>query len=94
MLPDLPSRNEQSEEHSRVANALGFTPHDVASVMRHFDDSRESITVKACIQDRIQQMINLALQKLRTIAPSELSKIQGEILGLEHAMSAIDKKNL
>lgn len=82
------------EQNARIAAKLGMAPQEVGRRVSSLSDAIETAVLRAKFCDRIQQILDENVKKLRTVKPEELLKVQGKVEGLEQAIMQINDKLL
>lgn len=77
----------EETQDQRVAKAVGTTPDQVRYAREEWNASPNGAIIRAVQQDRLNRQIHDRFNKLKTVKAEDLTKLQGEIFGIELSLS-------
>lgn len=77
----------EETQDQRVARATGAHPDQVRFAREEWNGSTNAVFIREIIKDRLTRQITDRYNKLKTTDPENLRRLQGELAGIELALS-------
>lgn len=82
----------EDESNQRIGNAIGMPPQEVAIFRSNLEASIEAKVLRAIFLDRIRQLYDEDINKLRRCGEDTRAKLQGGLDSFDRAIIQIQEK--
>lgn len=76
----------------RHADQMGLAEQQVNQIRNHFNESLEGNVMRHILNDRLERLIKIDLEKLEKCKPEDLTHLQGRIEALRESVVSVKAK--